>query len=575
VTHPFIYLLWHSFLNRTRMRLLRLKQPKYLFGALFVLVYLSAYIFQVVFAARRASLNTASGMHGIIGGAGAVILLVLVLSAWIFPHRRAALIFSEAEIAFLFPAPIGRRALVHYKLLKSQFAILFTVLLLTLLTGRLFTASDAWMRVCGWWIILSTLNLHFLGASFARTMLLDRGISNWSRRAIVAATLCIVVASAVLLAGRTPLPSPVTDPADWKLWRDYLSTLFSTAPLSYVLAPFQFILGPYLATSPAVFWKAFGWALLILVAHYLWVLRSNVAFEEASMDASRRMAEKIATARQGHAGAAPRKQARPPFRLAPCGFPVVAIFWKNLISVRAMFRARTIAALAIPVIVVALVSRGSSARGGTMLTTVFLVTLMLFVWSVLIGAQFVRCDFRQDLRSVDLLKIYPLPGWQIAIGELLAPLIILTGVQYVLLTLLAVLTWAGASPSGDIPLAWFVAAGVMVPFCNALLLLIPNAAVLLFPGWFQTRPDAPHGIEVAGQRLLLVFGQMIALGISMVPAAIGFALGFAALSAINGGWLAPIAGAAIASVILLGEAACGVWGLGKLFDRFDPGTEME
>src|SRR6185436_8218260 len=114
-------------------------------------------------------------------GIGAIILFLLVVSAWIFPHARAALVFTEAEIAFLFPAPVSRCTLVHYKLLKSQLAILFTVLLLTLITGRMFSSSQAWMRVLGWWVILSTLNLHFLGASFARTLLLERGISNWLR----------------------------------------------------------------------------------------------------------------------------------------------------------------------------------------------------------------------------------------------------------------------------------------------------------------------------------------------------------------------------------------------------------
>ena len=174
----FIFLLSRSFVNRTKARLKRLKQPKYLIGAIFGLIYFYAYFLRFLFGPSRPSGKMLEGANTVIGGIGAVILLVLVVGAWIFPHARAALIFSEAEIAFLFPAPVSRRTLVHYKLLKSQLAILFTVLLLTLLTGRIFSSSQAWMRVLGWWVILSTLNLHFLGASFARTMLLERGVSN-------------------------------------------------------------------------------------------------------------------------------------------------------------------------------------------------------------------------------------------------------------------------------------------------------------------------------------------------------------------------------------------------------------
>src|SRR5205085_7267652 len=93
-------------------------------------------------------------------------------------------------------APISRRTLIHYKLLRSQLAILFTTLFLTLLSGRAMAGGHAWIRIAGWWLILSTLNLHFLGSSFARTLLLERGISNWQRRI---GTLGIVLAAAVVV----------------------------------------------------------------------------------------------------------------------------------------------------------------------------------------------------------------------------------------------------------------------------------------------------------------------------------------------------------------------------------------
>src|SRR5687767_5849573 len=133
--NAFLFLISRSFVNRTRARLKRLKQPKYLIGGIFGLIYLYGYFFQFLFARGRPGNDALGGASEIIGSIGAVILFVMVMGAWIFPQDRAALIFSEAEISFLFPAPVSRRALIHYKLLKSQVAILFTVLLLTLLTG--------------------------------------------------------------------------------------------------------------------------------------------------------------------------------------------------------------------------------------------------------------------------------------------------------------------------------------------------------------------------------------------------------------------------------------------------------
>ena len=74
----------------------------------------------------------------------ALVLFVVVLLAWIVPHERAALTFTEAEIAFLFPAPINRRGLIHFKLIRSQVRILFSIFFFTLVFNRF--GGSAWMR---------------------------------------------------------------------------------------------------------------------------------------------------------------------------------------------------------------------------------------------------------------------------------------------------------------------------------------------------------------------------------------------------------------------------------------------
>src|SRR4029077_4074081 len=105
---------------------------------------------------------------------GALIVFTLLLAGWILPRERAALSFTEAEVAFLFPAPVSRRNLIHLKLLRSQLAIFFGSVILMLVTRRL--GGMAWMRALGWWVILSFINLHLTGAAFFRTRLLDSGI---------------------------------------------------------------------------------------------------------------------------------------------------------------------------------------------------------------------------------------------------------------------------------------------------------------------------------------------------------------------------------------------------------------
>jgi hypothetical protein len=578
VIGAFLYLQSRSFANRMLARLKRLKRPKYLVGAIVGGLYFYFYFFQYAFLGghkhARPDFAVDTGMFELIA---ATVLCVVALSAWIFPHARTALIFSEAEIAFLFPAPVSRRTLIHFKLLRSQIAILFTTLLLTLITGRMFTGTHAWIRVLGWWVVLSTLNLHFLASSFARTMLLDRGISNWLRRSLVILTLGALIAVSIFWARRNITPPPLDDLSNWKAFRDYGKALFATPPISYLLLPFQFVVRPYLAADALSFVKALGPALLIIGAHYWWVIRSNVAFEEASVEVSRRIAERVAAARQGKGlDTAPKKGHCAPFPLAATGFTPLALFWKNLIAAQTLLRPRTLLVVLLPFTIVAFAFGSQRHAAGWLAPMMTIMALMFLVWSLLIGAQMVRCDIRQDLAAMDVIKMFPLRGWQIVLGELLAPAVILTCIQGLLVAIVLALSGNFAREIRlpfEARTGWAAAILVLLPFWNGVSLLIPNATMLLFPGWFQTRADAPQGIEVMGQRLVLLFGQLLVICVALIPAGIAFAFGYFAVKFLGAISLAPLIGALGAAVVLTGEIALGIFLLGKLFEKFDLSAE--
>src|SRR3954464_7619152 len=221
------------------MRFQRLRKPKYLAGAIVGFLYFYLYFFRYMFHSgrvRRPDFNPMAGLDSvaIFEPLGALSLLVIMVLAWIVPHGRAALSFTEAETAFLFPAPISRRTLIHFKLLKSQTAILFTTFFLTLVTGRFGHGNNAWIHAGGWWIILSTLNLHFIGSSFARTLLLDKGISNWKRRAAVI-TLGGVAAAAVYFWSRETMRAPEsTDFQSVRSFGRYFQEVFASGPAPYL-----------------------------------------------------------------------------------------------------------------------------------------------------------------------------------------------------------------------------------------------------------------------------------------------------------------------------------------------------
>jgi hypothetical protein len=108
---------------------------------------------------------------------------------------------------------------------------------------------------------------------------------------------------------------------------------------------------------------------------------------------------------------------------------------------------------------------------------------------------------------------------------------------------------------------------------NLIVLQIPNAAVLLFPAWFQAGKEGPHGIEATGQRLIFVLGQLVVFVVALIPASAAglgvFLLGKLFLTIGVALFLAELCAGAVLAV----EAGLGLMLLGWLFDRFDLSAE--
>jgi hypothetical protein len=219
--------------------------------------------------------------------------------------------------------------------------------------------------------------------------------------------------------------------------------------------------------------------------------------------------------------------------------------------------------------------RGSAGATGV-LPAVGLIAGMILVWSLLLGPQFLRQDFRQDLGHADVLKTYPMAGWEIALGELLAPAAILTGIQWSLLIVAVGLLsgFPSALFQGTERLSLGLSAAIIIPMLNLITLQIPNAATLLFPAWFQAGKEGAHGIEATGQRLIFMVGQLLVLLIVLIPATAAFVAAFFLLKLVlSNSIVIPLA--AIAATLVLGlEAAFGLLLLGRLFTRFDLSAEI-
>jgi hypothetical protein len=583
------YLQFYSVKNRLITRIKRLRQPKYLFGAIVGGIYFYWYAFANVARMRRQGLpgtgtmgEMSNDVLAIIELLGAVVLAIVVVFGWLLPNRRAALAFTEAEIAFLFPAPVSRRMLINFKLLKSQLAVLFSSLIMALIASRSMHGGGRFLfHVLGWWVVFATLNLHFLGSSFVRTLLFDRGVSNWQRRLGILALLVVAVGAVFLWARQTltlPAAPHVSSPEQIpRQILNYIRPLLENGPAFYLLMPFRIVLGPYLAKTWGEFFVALGPAFLLMALHYWWIVRCDVAFEEASLDYSRKIADRMNAMRANNWQqiSKPTKAKKAPFTLQPAGNPFVGLLWKNLIGagqtlgLRAWLMAAWMTIFSCFFVSMQFKSSGAGLIIGGM-------AAMTLAFSLLIGPQMLRCDFRHDLLSADVLKMYPMRGWQIVLGELLAPVVLLTAVQW-LLVLIATISVADLGSRYHLSLAlrgsMALGALVLCPMINLVLLMIPNAAVLVFPAWFHAK-EPPQGIEVMGQRLILFLGQFIFLMLALVLPGLVFAGVLALLMwALNLAVAFPVA-ALLAGAVLAAEAWFAIRELGKVFEKLDLSVEL-
>ena len=581
-----LYLKLTSIRNWFRQRLRRLRRPKYLVGAIVGVAYFWAFFFRPMFAhddpGAPAAVPLPAEARAVLPALAAVILAgVGLLICWILPEGRPGLGFSEAEVAFLFPAPVTRRGLIHYRLIGVQLGLLFTALFFTFVSRFWgFLGGNFVIHAAGWWVILATLNLHTTGAGFVIGRLLDRGLSASRRRWWILATAGLVLGFNLALVWPSLRVPEVENLASLSAFAGYLGPMLEHGVLPWLLLPARLVVAPFLAPDGGAFLRALGPALLVLALHYGWVLWAETPFEEASLAQAEKRGARLAAFRAGGGVAALRaapKVRRDPFRLAAGGRPEVAFWWKNLLSTGSYFNLRVFAGCAACLVagglwldrqpdlvpVRGMVAMAAGGFGGYVL---------------LLGPSLARQDLRSDLGRVDLLKSYPLRGWQVVLGEMLTPVSILTGLFWLAL-LAAALTFAPPAKF-DLPLGLRLATAAslaaLAPALCALQLLVPNAATLLFPSWAPgPRTRSGGGIDVMGQRLIFVFGQMLVMFLALLPAGLVAFGVYVVVRFIAGPVPAVLLSAPPVLAILLAELAAGLWWLGGRFEKLDLSADLQ
>ena len=453
----------------------------------------------------------------------------------VFTSSGPAIHFSPSEINLLFSGPFSRRALLLYKTGFYIFGALLSSLLIMLLVPA-FTHSL--LATClGAFLTLMFIQLFSAVIGLVSQLLVGYCYVPVRRSHMIILLAAIIAALVWYLAG-------VANGLAGAL------ALFQSSLMgSLVLAPFEVFVHIFL--SPSIYPDLLGWAALgfaINVALLAVIILLDGHAYEASVAASLKQHQRWVQARRSGLLWGAQPSVVRSFRSPPLLGGVGPIAWRQLlaalrISSKPILVFLLVAMLAGPLLVIAAADISMWSRIG-----------FVFFVAVYVLPRTLVFDFRSDLETMENFKALPLRPWKLGAGQLVAPVLLTSLVELVLLASVAVFL-DGTSRVISIGMMPFI-----VPF-NLLLYGLENLVFLLFP-----TPLVPVGrvdFDFLG-RTMVEF--MVKTTLLIGACALAAAAGMRVLAVTERSWLA-FAGVAWLALVLMALLMLPL--LSWAFARFD------
>jgi ABC-2 type transport system permease protein len=556
--------------NKIVQRLRMLREPRYLIGAIAGAAY-----FYFLFLRRSMGAHSngkiimmqTMTLSPVVADVASVILLLLMITAWALPADSGGLDFTETEVAFLFPAPLRRRDVLLYKIVRAQPQALFSALIMTVL---------GWWRnglFLGVWAAISVLGVYFTLVSLGRARLRLMHIGFLARLAGVA-----VIVSGLVWLGKREIST-----ISFRTLKNAPQVMNAlAAPLQKpLIRTILFI--PHLIASAAIP-RSVGMlaisvpiVLALGVGFFFIAAALNVSFEEASIAVSQKKAARSQRVKGQRSGTFVMfRRAPAPFKLQETGPVETAVIWKNMI---ALMRNSIAWVVVFAAIMAFMLGISLWAHQATFYTAVGMSLIFMACLFPLFGPNVFSNDLRLDMPRLEVLKSYPISGERLIAAEIAAPLLVISILEMLFATLASIMMGMGEANKLTKYLATpqFIVAVLLltIPVC-AVQLVIRNAIPVLFPAWAMRSKDEPRGFVMMGQRLVTMAGNIFVLAVALIPAAIVFLPSLWIAFQFFSGNPAFVAVATMPAVaVLLAEVWMGIKALGAQFEQLDITNESD
>ena len=458
-----------------------------------------------------------------------------------------AIAFTPGEVDQLFPGPFTRRELLGYKLIKSTLAAILTALVL----------SVAMRRHAQWWpACFAGVFMAILIRPMVQHRPASRRTSHRNIRAYAASvnSSCWRQSSFCLSAASPGFPEGLHSgkAAVYEFRQSQLGHAL-TAPLD----PFgELMTAPDAGTTL----KWFIFTAIINGALLAVVFMLDQHYVETAIAASERRYAKLQRVRAGSflsLGVGKTSQWHLP--QLPWLFGAGPIAWRQLTTA-----ARSSPGLLMLLLIVAVGAAPVLTTAGPDMNVVELL-LGIMAWLTFLCSSMFSFDFRGDIDHIEAIKALPLRGWAVTIGQLVAPVLLLTAFHFLLLGIAAATLHSRPAATFGMGREILIAAMLLALPFNTILFEAENLVFLLFP----SRPAAvsPGDFQVLGRKFIFLLGRMLIVAsaciVALMPAVMAFELsGKSMFAATAVGWM-----------ILAMEAAALVPVIAIAYRRFDPSMD--